>query len=106
VAQYFKDTSDTHLECRDFKHAWKWESDFTPVKDPDSKKIVSMWRILKCIRCGTKRYDEYGLPSMERIKSVYYYADGYQIVGSIGHIPVSDVRKEILSRYKRYKREK
>jgi hypothetical protein len=87
------------LACRDFKHAWSWVTDFSLRKDAETKKVTRVTRELVCVRCGTIRHDEYELPSFDRIKSTYEYTQGYLIPGS-RHIPVSEVRQEILRRFK------
>jgi hypothetical protein len=93
------DSSNDHLQCRDFGHAWKWETDFVPRRS--EKKIVGMTRVVVCLRCETRRYDEYAVPSMTKVRSAYEYSDGYRLVGVKGHIPVAEVRQEILSRFRR-----
>jgi hypothetical protein len=76
-----------HLACRDLKHAWQWENDFIPVRGDDDRKrrTVSVTRILTCIRCGTRRYDE--------------YVDGYHMHNTKkGRIRVAEIRHEIYRR--------
>lgn len=90
-----------HLACRDLKHAWQWENDFIPVRGDDDRKrrTVSVTRILTCIRCGTRRYDEYALPSMDVVKSSYEYVDGYHMHNTKkGRIRVAEIRHEIYRR--------
>jgi hypothetical protein len=93
------DSENTYLHCRDFGHAWQWETDFEPIRT--ERKVTGMTRVVSCLRCETRRYDVYALPSMNKVKSVYEYAEGYRLVGVKGHVPVSEVRQEILSRIKR-----
>lgn len=88
------DASDKALACRDLKHAWTWATDFVDVKD--GGKIVSVIRALSCSRCGTIRYDEFGLPSMNKVRTSYTYQQDYHIFG--GHIPVNEVRQELYAR--------
>jgi hypothetical protein len=97
---FLGDSSNFYLKCRDLMHAWKWENDFLLVKDED-RKTVGMKRTLSCMRCGTVRIDEFSLPDMEKIKSGYIYPENYRITGFKGHIPVSEIRKEIVTRIKR-----
>ena len=91
-----RDTS--HLACRDWSHAWTWETDF--VQRRTGGKITSVTRSLFCVRCGTLRHDEYEVPSFQRIKSSYTYPADYLIAGHKGHIPVAAVRAEIYRRFK------
>jgi hypothetical protein len=89
-----------HLQCRDLHHAWKWENDFIPQKG-EGRKFVSVTRILLCIRCGTRRYDEYTLPDMQTLKTSYEYVDGYQMHNTKkGRIRVAEIRHEIYRRLK------
>jgi hypothetical protein len=94
------DSVNDHLQCRDFGHAWKWTTDFKKIKGVDDRPVV-MTRMVECLRCGTIRYDEYAVPSMNRIKSSYTYPDGYKVVGYTGHISVAEVRQEILARFRK-----
>lgn len=87
-----------HLACRDFMHAWEWQTDF--VQRRTQGRITSVTRTIICIRCDTVREDEYELPSFQRIKSNYTYPDDYLIAGHKGHIPVAAVRAEIMRRFK------
>jgi hypothetical protein len=96
--QSLGDSEGRFLECRDLKHSWIWLSDFMPYKV--GKKVVSMTRVVECTRCGSTRFDEFSLPHMEKIDSKYYPTLGYRIVGRKGHVPVSEVRREILARQK------
>jgi hypothetical protein len=91
---------NSHLQCRDLHHAWKWENDgFVPVKGEGSRKVVSLQRILLCIRCGTRRYDEYTLPDMQMLKSSYEYVEGYQMHNTgKGRVRVAEIRHEIYRR--------
>ena len=97
---FLSDSSNIYLQCRDLMHAWKWVSDFAPVKG-EGRKIVAMSRTLICMRCGTVRTDEYSVPSMVKIRASYTYPEDSRIKGQKGQIPVSDVRQEIITRIKR-----
>jgi hypothetical protein len=90
-----------HLQCRDFKHAWTWVTDFVPHKDVETKRVATVTRTLKCMRCATVRHDEYAIPSFDRVKSSYEYPDGYLVHESHGHVPVAMVRSEIMRRANR-----
>jgi predicted DNA-binding protein (MmcQ/YjbR family) len=94
--------STQSLECRDLKHSWRWRTDFFDLKE--GGKIVSVFRSLECSRCLTIRYDEYSYPHMNKVRSSYGYQPGYHISG--GHVPVSDVRRELYNRRKSTNRRK
>jgi hypothetical protein len=96
--QSLSDSEDRFLECRDLKHSWSWLNDFQPYRS--GKKIVSMTRVVECTRCGSTRFDEFSMPTMEKVGSKYYPTPGYRIVGFKGYVPVSAVRREILARQK------
>lgn len=91
--------SDTFLACRDMRHAWQWQTDYTPSTVGAGRKArATVVRSLICTRCKTVRYDEYALPDFDRVKSTYTYPDNYVTKGHTGHIPVASVRGEIVSR--------
>jgi hypothetical protein len=93
------DSTNDYLQCRDFGHAWRWITDFVPFKSEG--KVVAMTRTLECLRCGSTRYDEYSVPSMTKIRTLYAYSEGYRLVGHKGHVPISEVRMEIINRIKK-----
>jgi len=93
-------SDNLYLQCRDFGHAWTWQTDFTPHREADSRKWAYVSRIIVCFRCGTIRIDEYMLPTFDRIKSSYTYATDYLLPGHKGHVRVADVRAEIMRRFK------
>lgn len=95
---FLSDSENDHLQCRDFGHAWKWVTDFKSVRGTNGSLMT---RQVTCMRCGTTRHDEYKVPSMEKIRSTYDYAEGYRIVGYRGHISVAEVRQEILARFRK-----
>jgi hypothetical protein len=86
------------LECRDFMHAWTWQTDFNVVKTQG--RITSVTRVVACLRCGTLRADEYEVPSFQRVRSSYTYPDGYLMPGHKGHVPVATIRAEIMRRFR------
>jgi hypothetical protein len=88
--------SQQHLVCRDLAHAWKWESDIVPKRI--DRKVVSIERMLSCLRCGTIRHDTYSVPDFQRVKSQYTYPEHYLVPNS-GHVRVSFVREEIFKRW-------
>lgn len=85
----------THLVCRDLMHAWQWTTDLIPHRI--DRKVVEVTRVLACLRCETQREDTYRVPTFERLKSRYVYPDGY-LIHQGGHVPVSDVRREVYAR--------
>jgi len=93
------DVSVNYLQCRDFSHAWKWVTDFTPYRV--DRKIVAMTRTIVCMRCGSTREDEYEVPSMIKIKSRYTYSEGYRLIGEKRRVPICEVRQEIIIRINR-----
>jgi hypothetical protein len=38
---------------------------------------------------------------MTKIRTLYAYSEGYRLVGHKGHVPISEVRMEIINRIKK-----
>jgi hypothetical protein len=69
---------NTFLACRTLRHSW----DVIPIpvggRVPDFGTLVC----LRCVRCGTLRYDKFSRLTGERIANPsYVWPDGYRIQG-------------------------
>lgn len=91
-----EEAADQSLRCRDFGHAWEFQTDFQVERTKN--RLTGVRRIVACIRCGVMRLDHYELPSFRRISSKYVYPNDYLLPGHQGRVPVAEIRQEILRR--------
>lgn len=61
-----------YVHCRTYGHGWEW---FTPLgKQP----AWGTWLALRCVRCGTERFDTVGVYGQLESRR-YVYPEGYQM---------------------------
>jgi hypothetical protein len=64
---------EAFITCRTLRHAWD------PIGAGDRRPTFGSLVCLRCVRCGTLRYDRFSRLTGERIKSAQYvYPAGYQ----------------------------
>lgn len=67
------ETNADFIACRTLRHAWD------VIGAGDRKPEFGTMVCLRCIRCGTLRYDRYSRISGERLsKPAYVWPDGYR----------------------------
>ena len=90
------------LQCRDFRHAWATETPYYKIEiEGGVRNALYVERVIACMRCNTKRIEFYRVfkTHLERIKSHYHYAEGYQIKGvKKGDAVQSKVRHALFER--------
>lgn len=71
----------SYLLCRDIRHSWVIGDDFHLYPDAREPKVTFIARSLRCTRCNTERVTVYrqGRWRIERERTFYRYAEGYQI---------------------------
>ena len=89
------DYDDTHLECRDLRHAWKVIGYY--------REDGEIRRQLQCMRCETYGTDRWTAKA-ERKHRRYAYAEGYLIQHGRKLKPI-DFRREVLSRVQVFENE-
>jgi hypothetical protein len=88
--------TDVHIRCRELGHAWDWQPNKHDVVKMGAR-VVGLYRVLTCLRCGSDRTETLSLETGERSHTKYSYADGYVAKGE-GRVPVSSIRLELLRR--------
>lgn len=87
-----QDLPDNFLQCRDIRHQWKVNGDYTPDKNVISRSII-------CTRCQAERMDTYSAKTFDKISTQYRYPANYQIKGNgIRGGGGSMVRREAFTR--------
>jgi hypothetical protein len=110
IAGELSDLPEKYLACRDLRHTWRVQENFTEVEmeleGTGVKKAVE--RILECPQCGTTRTDTYLLieranhsPRLEKWATTYGYPNGYQM--KRGQLP-RDLAVSQLVRYETLRR--
>lgn len=89
IAGTLHDLSESFLQCRDLRHSWGVFSNFIDAEmevEPGHHVTKTVQRTLRCMTCGTTRFDYYALiekpnsaPRMEKVSSQYQYPKGYQM---------------------------
>lgn len=75
---------DNWMACRDMRHAWSVEEEFhVEPSQVIGRKIQSIRRILVCMRCETRRIENYvaGRYGLDKVGQHYVYPNDYQIPG-------------------------
>ena len=63
----------SYAECRTLRHAWE------AIGSGDRRPQFGVLVCLRCIRCGTLRYDKFSQVTGQRIdRPQYVYPDGYR----------------------------
>lgn len=89
IAGTLHDLSTDFLQCRDLRHSWGVLSNFIDAAmevEPNRHVTKTVQRTLRCMTCGTTRFDYYALierpnsvPRMEKVSTQYKYPKGYQM---------------------------
>lgn len=107
IAGTLHNLSTDFLQCRDLRHSWGVFSNFIDAQDmvaePGRHVTRTVQRTLRCMTCGTTRFDYYALierpnsvPRMEKVSTSYKYPKGYQMQ------PGSSTRDMAVSQLVRY----
>jgi len=86
---------DRFIECRDLGHNLQWTNDEKVIWKRN--RPIQMIRLVVCPRCTYARRDTYDLPSMELVKSVPDYPDGY--LSNHGRVKKQQARQEMFRRF-------
>jgi hypothetical protein len=84
-----RDDHSVGYVCRDIRHAWDHLGDVVLIEQ--NKQVRHFARTLVCLRCSTRRIDEYKVSSyaLGRVRTKYEYPEGYHVPGGIS---VEEVR--------------
>lgn len=74
VSGELNELNDDFLKCRTYGHSW--DQIPSTLADPEYQRMYAWYDILRCVTCGTERYDGV-LPSGEVDTRAYKYPDGY-----------------------------
>lgn len=71
----------SYILCRDIRHSWDIGEDFHLYPDAREPRVTFIARSLRCTRCHTERVTVYrqGRYRIERERTFYRYAEGYQL---------------------------
>lgn len=83
------------LMCRDLRHSWRHQNDYSLLKVKGSPEIVL--RVLSCDRCTATREDTFRADTFEVVRTKVVYPKGY-LTKNVGRVRVSEVRTEYYSR--------
>ena len=90
-----RDLPDDFLACRDLRHAWEPVAYFQERNG--QTRTAPVIRLLRCLRCGTKRRDTLKNQFSEKTTHYYGHPEGYKLSGT-GRTPSDVIRKEVVRR--------